>query len=261
MKRVIYLGAFLALVGVAIVGCKKEIDSNAAQTSQTSVEKSTTIVNEDNVGQYHNGAMLFIINDLSGMSDDQIAIKLQSASYISGKLKEYCSLNSISLPSNDVLNASFKSYENTSLVEFTSNEAFSDNQEEILNACFAELDIVNSDFSKADELISFLNSNLELVKSQTASKGRTISIAVINQLIASTKLWIVDGNINFLDSHNFYGKAPKPSAGSVLGADGKGLGTSLLFGGWSTPIGWAGSLFVGAGASFGEVIDSNWWPF
>ena len=263
MKKLIYGTLFLTLVGIGIFGCKKA-ESKMQQNTKLSKSpnvKSTTYIDENNVGNYHNEAVLFIFNDLSTLPDSVIAINLKSAKYISGKLNEFCTIRNIQLPQHDTLNNWFLNYEKSTVSDITSNIVFSSNQKTALNSCFSSLSIIDSDFSKANQLISLLENNLTVVQNEPLSKGRTISIAIINQLISSTKLWIIDGKINFLNQHDYYAKAKRPTNGEVLGADGKGLAISLIYGGWSSPAGWCGSMFIGAGASIGAVIDSNWWPF
>ena len=123
------------------------------------------------------------------------------------------------------------------------------------------LDLINNDLTKNDLLLSILNNNLNKIKSHNESTGKRIAIATINQMIASDELWIIEDKINFLKITNT-DKSMRPSNSQVLASDAKGMVLTLLYGGWSTPIGWCGAMFVGAGASIGSYMGSPiGWPF
>ncbi|MGY0426205.1 MAG: hypothetical protein ACWIPI_05155, partial [Polaribacter sp.] len=179
-------------------------------------------------------------------------------------MKEYCKINHIALPSDTELNLNFAKNKNTSLKTILSDKVFSVDQKNILIECFDSLNLIDKDLSKNNLLLSILNTNLNEVKSHPRSNGKKITIATINQLIASDKLWIVESKINFRNNNNngYAKRIPPPSNGKVLSSDAKALVVTLVFGGAYTPVGWAGSMFASAGASIGTYMGgSNWWPY
>lgn len=264
MKRVIF-GLIATFAFLTFFSCEKE-DSNSSNTNL--IENNSllrkgdvTIINENNVGYYHNEILRFVFDDLNTMTSEEINTKIATSNYTVLKMKEYCINNNLELPSDEELNAQFINDKNTSLESLISNNIFSLEQKNILAECFNSLKLIDNDITKNDLLVSILQNNLDKVRLHSESKGKTISIAIINQLIASDQLWIVEDKINFLNQNNTFAKGVRPSNGQILAADAKALGLSLIYGGWS-PIGWAGSMFVGAGVSIGSYMGSPlWWPY
>jgi hypothetical protein len=275
MKKIFLLTLLITASTIGILSCEKEEIKSSEVDLITREEKKFTTnndiyqrnesvkIDENNVGIYHNEMLNYIFEDLNKMTTEEINTKISTSSYTIMMMKEFCEIYNIELPSDSELNSNFIKNENTSLATLLSNKIFSVEQKNILTECFDSLDIINSDISKNELLLSTLNKNLNKVKLHTESNGKTISIAIINQLIASDELWIIEDRINFLNQkNNSLAKGERPSNGQILGADAKGLGTALVFGGAYTPIGWAGSMFVGAGASIGSYMGgSNWWPY
>jgi hypothetical protein len=269
MKKLILTGTLLTMFGVigVMIGCSKiEKTPLTAQTENAKTQKSLLIttnivLNENNIGEYHNRTIQYLFDDLAKMKNEDLLINITSSTYIAGKMKQFCSENNIQLPSDTELNKALVNYSNTTLPQIISNTVFTPAQRVILTDAFNSLSIAN-DPTRSQALINFLDSKLTLLKSLRNDPGRKIAIAGINQLKYSTIFWIQKGNINFLDGKGYFGKAKKPSNSEVLGADGRGVLTSLAFGNaWASPIGWCGAMFCGAGASVGKYVDSNWWPY
>lgn len=266
MKKLTFLGLILSFITITFFSCEKEELNtpkvNLAEKNSIYKRGGDSSVNEINVGEYHNSMINFVFDDLSTMNSAEINSKISTSSYVVGKMKEYCVQNNLKLPNDSEINLYFSQYKSTELSTTLSNDIFSNEQETILTECFNSLNLINEDLSKNDLLLSILNTNLKKVKFHNESKGKMITIATINQLKASSQLWIVENKINFLNNNNVTIMGNKPSNGQILGADAKGLVTALVFGGAYTPIGWCGSMFVGAGASIGSYMGgSNWWPY
>lgn len=251
MKKIFLFGLVASLITILIISCEKEETNNG----------NPVLIDENNIGVHHNAMINFIFNDLSKMSSVEINNKTSTSSYSVMKMKEYCELNNIKLPSDEELNLNFVKYRNTPIEEILNNKIFSVEQKKILTECFTSLDLINNDLTKNDLLLSILNNNLNKIKSHNESTGKRIAIATINQMIASDELWIIEDKIIFLKITNTE-KSMRPSNSQVLASDAKGMVLTLLYGGWSTPIGWCGAMFVGAGASIGSYMGSPiGWPF
>lgn len=222
--------------------------------TKENTKKIEVIIDEYNVGYYHNQLVEYFIADLLTMNEEQMEDAINDPIYISNKLKEFCTLSNIPLPNDEDINESVIYNDDTSLEDMLSHEIFESEQSEALTECFNSLEMNNF-----EDILDVLTENLTFLEEETPEgDGRTIAMAIVNQLIASTELWIED---DFINIELAAAPSNDPSQAEVLGADGKALGTALLFGGWTTPIGWCGSMFIGAGASIGTYIDSNWWPY
>ena len=265
MKKIFLLGLVASLITISIISCDKEETNNSKpdliEHNNNFLRKSNTLIDENNIGEHHNAMIDFIFNDLSKMSTLEINNKIATSSYSVIKMKEYCELNSIKLPSDEELNLNFVKFKTTTIEDLLNNEVFSIEQKNILTECFTSLDLINNDLTKNELLLSILNNNLNIIKSHNESTGKRIAIATINQMIASDKLWIIEDRINFLNINNS-AKTTRPTNGQVLAADAKGVVIALIAGGWSSPIGWCGTMFVGAGVSIGAYMGNPlWWPF
>lgn len=263
MKKLIFTGSLLAVLGV-MIGCNKfENTPTQTQTENTKIEKNATatvVINENNIGDYHNQTVQYLFNDLARMKNEDLLNSLKSPQYITGKMKQFCTENNIQLPSDADLNKMVVGYASVTTEQLIANKIFTNSQRVILTDAFNSVSIVN-DASQSQTLINLLDSKLVQLKALTNDSGRKIAIAIINQLKSSTIFWIQQGNINFLNGKGYFEKAKKPSNGDVLVSDARGMGFALACGGWSNPIGWCGSMFWGAGASIGRYVDSPWWPY
>lgn len=264
MKKIFLSALLITTTILGFLSCEKEdtkSTSNYQTTNKETLQRTGSLkIDENNVGIYHNEMVNYVFEDLNNMSPEDINSKISTSSYTIKKMKEFCSLKNIDLPTDNELNSNFINNENTSIETLISNNIFNSEQKNILNECFNSLNMVNDDLSKDSDLNLILNNNLNKVKSHSENNGKKIAIAIINQLIASNELWITQRKINFLTNNNV--NKGRPSNGQILAADAKALGLTLLGGGWTTPIGWCGSMFVGAGASIGTYMGSPlWWPF
>lgn len=262
MKKLNVLQVFMLVFCMSIItlSCSKEapiVENNVStkngNTTSINFQKGIAL-NEYNIGAYHNQMIQYIIDDLESLDPSEKIAKINSSAYLSGKMKEFCIKNGFTLPSDSILNESLSNYEmNYSLEGLLNNSAFNQTQKQLLEHSF---DAINSmSLNNYRTIIEELNSNIQIIKTHSSGKGKTISIAVINQLISSSELWIKDGNYGYFSSNSNSDQA------KVLAADAGALGYALLFGGWTSPIGWCGAMFIGAGASIGAEIGSNWWPF
>ncbi len=211
-------------------------------------------VNRSNIGDWHNRLIKSVYVDIEnlGLTGEDLDYYIYNTDFISICLKEFCLDNNLQLPNDDVLTDLLKMYESISIDEVVNHLVFSNSQTKILKNSFKILE--DNSLSSKDLIMDQLKGNLELLDQQKETEGKAIASAIVNQLISSTELWIIDG---YSDKLPFTAK--RPTNAELLGADGLAMGATLLFGGWTKPMGWYTSMFVGAGASIAKKIDSIWW--
>ena len=115
MKKFFLFGLVASLITILIISCEKEETNNG----------NPVLIDENNIGVHHNAMINFIFNDLSKMSSVEINNKTSTSSYSVMKMKEYCELNNIKLPSDEELNLNFVKYRNTPIEEILNNKIFS----------------------------------------------------------------------------------------------------------------------------------------
>ena len=267
MKKLVYGGLFLALVGIGFVACEKEsiqaptvIENTKvkSQLSNTQSNKSLVIISEDNVGYYHNEMVKYIFDKIKKIGTaSQINDSIKQSEFIKNIGIEFCNLHNIKLP-----NEFTKIPDELLYTDVTNNEVFSEQERSILNSSFDMVYSIDEN-SDCDLINNNLISKLNQISVLPNSKGNIIGKAIINQLISSLDLWISQNYSIYLPD---YVKAKPGQNGRVLGKDASALGWSLLAGGWSSPIGWCGSMFISAGASIGAWMgehgyNTTWWPW
>lgn len=261
-------GMFAILLSVTVVACKKK-DVTTQNQPNSSRNSKEVVINEKNVGEFHNKTIQYIIDDLAKMPKSDAIINAKSAVYLSTKMKEICRLNHIDLPSDDEITRLVRitntSSQNKSIdgSEPYENDAFDEYQKSILKKSFDVTKQIDVDVKYYDEIMVELNKNLTLLNDYQDSDTNKIAIATVQQLISSTEFWVKDNNYDIMtDILDDGSKAAPPTRSQVLGKDAVVLGTALLFGAnFATPIGWAGSMMVAAGASIGVKVNSVWWPY
>jgi hypothetical protein len=177
--------------------------------------------------------------------------------YIYNLMIDYCNGNNITPPTTVPDCSDIPDYQT-----LISNPFFSQSTKTILTQSFEVFDNNNN----INSIIAFLEGKINEIDLMASSDEQRVSKAIVNQLLSSSQLWVVENYINFLPGDDVLVGAVPPNTVRVLRADGVGLGYALLQGGWSSPLGWIASMFVGTGASIGEYmaskgLETSYWPW
>lgn len=255
MKKLIYGGLFLALVGIGFIGCQKEgafesNENNATTISDSNQQKSSVSIknvleqNPERVGEIHNETLEFVYDQLTNLSFD-----------VRNNMSEQ------------------------ELLDFTKDKSI-----EYLMTYTGE----DISYEEISEFLSFLDDNSELEFDEAVNEyihqfylgEEEISLSIhtkrVNQVIDDAKL---DENLNQEEintiiaigsvakkSHQYWEsnsnawyslfnlpKAPPPGyKGRIIDADIDGAGQGALTG---LVGGWVGSLL---GACLGGPVASAW---
>jgi hypothetical protein len=245
----------LGFFAILPLSCEKDtaILNDAVTNESTRVQNSNIVIDEHNIGAYHNDLVLYVIESFDSLgSQTNINAALNQPDFIKNMMFEYCNEHNIPIDSN-ITSPLAMSYE-----DMLEDSVFSISQKSLLTQAFQAVYAIEASTNLTDLRNDLLNKR-STIQNQSTTTRRKMSVAILNQLIASLDLWLIDDIISKLPDNG----GLSDQDGEVLGADAVGMGYALLGGGWTSPLCWAASMFAGAGSSLGKHLEhlgyDTWW--